>query len=215
MERKLSFSDLLGRCLKIGDDDAWQALVEYLQPTIAGVAARSAQRWGPVRPELVQDLTQEVFLKLCKNQFAILRKIVVQPDELVMAFLRVTVANLVHDHFRAERSAKRFPGGGFLTSDTLDAWLGETRSVSSTERELLLDEIDQTLVRKLSGPSAARDRRVFWLHYRHGMTAKAIALIPGVGLSEKGVESVLFRLIALVKEELAAAKGIGVRNSST
>lgn len=213
MEQKPSFKDLLGRCLKIGDDSAWRASVEYLQPLIAGVAARSALRWGPIRAELVEDLTQEAFLKFCKNGFAILRKIEDQPEEMILAFIRVTVANLVHDHFRAERSAKRFPSGGFLTTDTLDAWLGETRTINSTERGLLLSEIDKLLRQKLSGASSARDRRVFWFHHRHGMTAKAISSIPAIGLSEKGVESVLFRLGVVVKEELAGAKGIGARDS--
>jgi RNA polymerase sigma-70 factor (ECF subfamily) len=180
---------------------------------IAGVAARSALRWGALRAELVEDLTQEVFLKLCKNRFAILRQVEGQPDEMILAFLRVTVANLVHDHFRAERSAKRFPSGGFLTPDALDTWLGETRTMNATEHELLLGEIDRVLTRKLAGASAGRDRRVFWFHHRHGMTAKAIASIPAIGLSEKGVESVLFRLAVLVKEELTAAKGIAARDS--
>jgi len=163
----------------------------------------------------VEDLTQEAFLKLCKDRFAILRKIESQPEEVILAFIRVTVANLVHDHFRAERSAKRFPTGGFLTSETLDCWLGETRTMKSTERELLLAEIDRVLLQKLPRESAGRDRRVFWFHHRHGMTAKAIASIPGIGLSEKGVESVLFRLGVLVKEELTAAKGIAAPDSFT
>jgi DNA-directed RNA polymerase specialized sigma24 family protein len=213
VEPKVTLPDLLARCLRSGDDNAWQAWVEYLQPLIAGVAARSALRWGSVQPDVVQDLTQEAFLKLCKNRFAILRKMEGQPEEMIVAFIRVTVAHLVHDHFRAERSAKRFPAGGFLTTDALDNWLGETRTMSRTERELLLGEIDKLLKEKLTGPSAGRDRQVFWFHHRHGMTAKAISSIPAIRLSEKGVESVLFRLGVLVKEELAAGKGIGAPDS--
>jgi hypothetical protein len=46
-------------------------------------------------------------------------------------------------------------------------------------------------------------RQIFWLHYRQGMTAKEIAGLAYLGLSEKGVESVLFRLVRLVREEFA------------
>ena len=150
MESKLTFSELLGQCLRVGDDRAWRECVRYLQPLLAGVVARSALRWGPVRVDLVEDLTQDAFLKLCKDRFAILRKIESQPEEVILAFIRVTAANMVHDHFRAERSAKRFPSGGFLTSEALDCWLGETRTIKSTERELLLAEVDRVLLQKLA-----------------------------------------------------------------
>src|SRR5687768_9077057 len=121
-----------------GDETVWRELVEYLQPQIAGVIARSASRWGPVRSDLVEDLTQEAFLKLCKDRFALLRRIERHAEGAMLAFIKVTVANLVHDYFRAARSAKQFPRGGFLPSEMLDEWLGETRTIDAMERELLL-----------------------------------------------------------------------------
>lgn len=191
----------------------WAALVECLQPTLAGVVARCALRWGSVTPELIEDLTQEAFLKLCRDGFAILQHVLGQPEEMVLGFMKVTAANLVHDRFRAERSAKRHPPAGFLTVELLDDVFGETSSAAAVERELLLSEIDRFLAPSLPSPAAERDRTVFWLHHRHGMTAKAISQLPPIGLSEKGVESLLFRLNARVREKMVDRKGISARES--
>ena len=208
MEPPPTFPDLLRRCLEVGDEDSWTALVAYLQPKIAGVAARSALRWGPVSGEVVEDLTQEAFLKLCKDRFAILRKVQGEPEGAILAFVKVTVANLVHARFRADRSAKRYPAAGFLSTDALDALLGETRTMDALERSLLISEIDHILSKKIATETLGRDRTVFWLHHRNGMTAKAISHLQPIGLSEKGVESLLFRLTTLIREEFEARKGI-------
>jgi len=47
-----------------------------------------------------------------------------------------------------------------------------------------------------------RDKVVFLLYYRQGLTAKKIAGIPGIDLSEKGVESCLHRLTERVRKRV-------------
>jgi len=51
-----------------------------------------------------------------------------------------------------------------------------------------------------------RDRTIFWLYYRQGLTAKEIGALPSIGLSLKGVESTLHRLTQLVREHLARTR---------
>lgn len=199
--------ELLSLCLRQGDRRDWEALIESLHPIIFSAAARAAARWGEVRRDQVEDLTQDAFLKLCKNDCRILRQVQNKPEGATVVFLKVTVSNLVHDHFRAERAGRRHPAGGLLSTDFADPWLGETRSVDVVEREIFLKQIDEALRRRLSGPTAHRDHRIFWLYNRHGLTAKDIASIPVIGLSEKGVESAIHRATVLVKEELCALKG--------
>lgn len=199
--------ELVSRCLQRGKSEDWEALIESLRPMVSGVASRSAARWGETRRDQVEDLTQEAFLKFCKDECLILRQLSGKPEGMMIAFLKVAVANLVHDHFRAQRSGRRYPAAGLLSADVLDQWLGETQTVDAVQRDLLLQEVDQIIARKLTGPTAARDRRIFWLYHRHGMTAKDIAAIPAIGLSDKGVESAVYRVTGLVKEELTALKG--------
>jgi RNA polymerase sigma-70 factor (ECF subfamily) len=51
-----------------------------------------------------------------------------------------------------------------------------------------------------------RDRTVFWLYYQQGFSAKAIAALPSIGLSEKGVESAILRLTREVRNRLATTR---------
>jgi DNA-directed RNA polymerase specialized sigma24 family protein len=67
-----------------------------------------------------------------------------------------------------------------------------------------LQQIDAHLGRLAVGQNLERDRRVFWLYYRVGLTANAIASLPAIGLSTKGVESTILRLTRLLRQELAA-----------
>lgn len=70
------------------------------------------------------------------------------------------------------------------------------------EREVLFKQIDECIESCLEGPDRDRDRTVFWLYYQQGMTAKDIAALPTIALSTKGVESVIFRMIRLLRERM-------------
>jgi RNA polymerase sigma-70 factor (ECF subfamily) len=74
------------------------------------------------------------------------------------------------------------------------------------EHEILLRQIDGCLARCAFGPDQARDRLIFWLHYQQGMSAKAIASLPTVRLTSKGVESAIFRLTQVVREHLVGVQ---------
>jgi RNA polymerase sigma-70 factor (ECF subfamily) len=50
-----------------------------------------------------------------------------------------------------------------------------------------------------------RDKLVFLLYYRQGFTAKAIAELPGIQLSEKGVESCLLRLTRHLRQHIVGS----------
>src|SRR5437667_159549 len=54
-----------------------------------------------------------------------------------------------------------------------------------------------------------RSRLIFWLYYRSGLSASAIASIPNIGLTTKGVESALLRLTRLVRIAFTEPAGPG------
>ena len=120
-------------------------------------------------------------------------------------YLNVVTANLVHDHFKAAHSSKRGSGAIEIAADEkiplgCDA-LGGASGVKSSERRILLREIDAALGRLAAGPHLDRDRKLFWLYYRVGLTADAIAGPRSIGLSTKGVESSFLRLTRLSRDE--------------
>jgi hypothetical protein len=57
---------------------------------------------------------------------------------------------------------------------------GQAACADAVEREVLLKEIDTCLSER---PTEATDRVIFWLYYRPGLTARAIAAVPSIGLA--------------------------------
>jgi RNA polymerase sigma-70 factor (ECF subfamily) len=80
--------------------------------------------------------------------------------------------------------------------------LDKRKASSVIERRILLEEIDRVLKTLSHERNFTRDHAIFWLYYSQGLTAKAIAALPGITLSAKGVESTLFRLAQHVKSAL-------------
>jgi len=81
----------------------------------------------------------------------------------------------------------------------------DSRAARAMEMPSLFAQLDG-LLRLYPKKVSARDRKLFWLHYGQGQSAKAISRIPAMGLSAKGVESALIRLTRLLKHTVAKGK---------
>jgi RNA polymerase sigma-70 factor, ECF subfamily len=201
----LSPEELILACRQTDDIAAWEEFVHRFHRLIAMVALRVARRWGEPSPQQIDDLVQETYLKLCGDNFRMLRKFKSHHPGAFYGYLKVVTANLVHDHFKAAHSSKRGSGTIEIAADEkipLGSALGAGSAVKSSERGILMREIDAALARVAAGPHLERDRKLFWLYYRVGLTADAIAGLPSIGLSTKGVESSLLRLTRLLREEV-------------
>jgi RNA polymerase sigma-70 factor (ECF subfamily) len=199
-----SAEELVRACVEAGNSEAWNEFVCRFRKLIACVVMRIARKYGESSPAIVDDLVQDVYLKVCSDNCRLLREFEPQHPDAFFGMLSVVAVNVAHDHFRARRSGKR--GSGIFDSDLaeVDTFVPDTHSAGSAfiEREILLQEIDGVLG-EIASPTAARDREIFWLYYRHGFTAKAIAAITYLNLTTKGVESILYRLTRYVRERLA------------
>jgi len=198
--------ELILTCMQTEDVAAWEEFVRRFQRLIASVALRIARRWGEPSPQVIDDLVQDTYLKLCADNFRLLRRFKSNHQDAFYGYLKVVTANLVHDHFKAAHSSKR--GSGTIESATEEPvqsatdTAGVASAVKSSERRVLLREIDAMLTRLAAGPQLQRSRRIFWLYYRFGFTASAIAALPYIGLNTKGVESTILRLTRLLRQEL-------------
>jgi len=215
----LSPEELVLACGQSDDAAAWREFVRRFHRLIATVALRIARRWGEPSPQLVDDLVQETYLKLCADNFHKLRDFKSQHPDAFYGYLKVVTANLVYDHFKAANSSKRGSGMVKVAADTpvahgIDSF-GAGSSVKNTERGILLREIDGMLTRLAAGPQLQRTRRVFWLYYRVGLTANAIAALPYIGLSTKGVESTILRLTRLLRQEMDKNRSKGGTEAQT
>ena len=194
-----SLPDLLHACIG-GDELAWAEFIRRFHPVIAATVMRCARRFRDTGPELIDDLVQETLLKICAHRCRALREFEPVSPDAIFGFLKSVAFSVTLDHFRIRLAEKR----GFGRSDAaLDAYaesaVAGREGLPKIEREILLREIDQHLATVADPATGARDQRIFWLYYQHGMTARAIAGIPGLGLTQKGVESVIQRLTSHVR----------------
>ena len=199
----LALGHLLQLCLRHRDESLWAEFIRRTQPMIAGVIVKSMRHWRNSSPEVVDDLIQDTYLKLCANDFKCLREFVCEHENALYGFLKVVASHVVHDYFRSSYSQKR--GSGKEDEELEEASRRSPDASSSAERierEVLFQEISECFKTHAAGPNFPRDYAIFWLYYVQGYTAKAISRLPNIGLTVKGVESTLLRLTRLVREGL-------------
>ena len=200
----LAADELVRVCTGTGDATAWEEFVRRFHPVIAAAVLKTARQWNETSPDVIDELIQDTYLRLCANRYQALRDFDPRHPDAVFGFLKTVAFSVVQDHFRASFAGKRSPGRQEKLREEVHSQIASgSGGVSDIERGVLLREIDEHL-RTASLPEAReRDRWIFWLYYRHGLTARAISQIPAIGLSQKGVESTIGRLTRHVRRCMA------------
>ncbi len=204
----MSAEELIHACAESNDGAAWEEFVARFHRPISLSILRIAYQWGKRPQQVVDDLVQETYLKLCSDKCRLLRNFAVQHPEAILGYIKTIAINVSHDHFKSRHSQKRGSGETAQLLEDIEppAQSGDTGGQAAMEREVLLKEIDHCLEACSEGPDKERDRLIFWLYYQQGMSAKAIAALPTVGLTAKGVESAIFRLTRLIREEVVGSR---------
>lgn len=210
----LSPPDLFLLCAQGGDAASWEEFIHRFNPVIGRSILRVAMRYGSPDKALVDDLIQETYLKICSNDCKLLRSFIPQRPESAFGFLKVVAASVAQDFFKSRLTEKRAPE---VTATSLDDSSAPSpnspqNALNHAERAVLVDQIDRQLGTIVPARELLRARTVFWLYYRFGFTASAIAAIPAVDLTTKGVESLLFRLTSLVRKTVCNAKEPDAQN---
>jgi RNA polymerase sigma-70 factor, ECF subfamily len=205
-------NELAKACAHSAKAAEWEEFLHRCAPVATTVAARVTRLWlGTATPSIVDDIVQEVFLKLCEHERRILRDFTPRGDDSFFGLLRVISASVANDYFRRQHSEKR--GGKVVTlvldenppSGVAPAVAVAREEDAEIQRAVLFSELDRML-RAAPGPTAERDRNLFWLYYLQGLTADEIAALPASELSAKGVESALRRVTTWLRNEMKARK---------
>jgi RNA polymerase sigma-70 factor (ECF subfamily) len=200
----LSSEELIQACVKAGDTSAWEEFVRRFRPVIAGTVMRTARRFGETEPQLIDDLAQDTYLKICANRCRILREFRPENPDSIFGLLKTVAFSVAQDRFRGELTAKRGAGRHDVPLDLfVESAVAGREGMPQVERDILIRQIDELLAAVADPVTGTRDRQIFWMYYRHGMTSRAIAAIPGLGLTQKGVESVIQRLTNYLRDRLA------------
>jgi RNA polymerase sigma-70 factor (ECF subfamily) len=205
-EDSTSVNDLARACSRSVDAEEWDEFVRRCAPLASLVALRVSRLWvRDPSPAAVDDIVQDVFLKLCEQERRILRDFVPRGEDSFFGLLRIVAASVANDYYRRLYSAKR--GGNVVTT----VLVGDETSLESAgmhpsaqmHQEALFGQLDKKL-QSASKTIGERDRAIFWLYYRQGFTAEEIARLPASGLTAKGVESALRRMTGWLRDELEA-----------
>jgi RNA polymerase sigma-70 factor, ECF subfamily len=200
----MSGEELIRACAELNDGAAWAEFVGRFRRPISLSIMRTADQWGQAPQEVVDDLVQETYLKLCADKCRLFLEFAEQHPEAIIGYIKTMAINVARDHFKAVHSQKRGRGevGQFVEETEPKAAIDSSQGQGAIEREVLFKQISECLETCTAGPDQPRDCLIFWLYYQQGMSAKAIAALPTVGLTAKGVESAIFRLTRLVREKI-------------
>ena len=226
---ELSNRALVSRLVNAGPEDhAWLEFVKRFQPRIRRLAYRAytaeALRYSGVdasRPgEVIDDLTQEVFIRLIDAERRALAAFRGLSENSIYTYLHTIAVNLVRDHFKKLRAQRRPPAATSLseplrTADgpAEDATLGDYLPSADPNPEEIAES--QELQRRISAAVAestlssisTRDRLIFRLVFVRGMSARAVASYKGMRLSASGVEKRARKIRSLVKKILEEEGG--------
>jgi RNA polymerase sigma factor (sigma-70 family) len=194
-------SELIGRCVQ-GDEEAWQAFVSKYAKPISLYVLRSCS--GPMKSEMVQDLTQEVFIRLLANDCRALRRLQATREVGLLAFLASVARTVVMDEARRRQSAKRSADIVSLDGETKGRnWTSPLSAASSPEvkfqESLGLEGFLSLLHSTITGPNAERDICIIQMYFLDEMSASEIARVPGLGVTVAAVEGVIHRARKLLR----------------
>jgi RNA polymerase sigma factor (sigma-70 family) len=176
---------LIAACAE-GDAEAWEALRGRYHRTLHGALRDAGAR------EDIDDLEQEVWARLLAHDRAALRGF---RGGSLRAFLTQVARSVAIDHGRARRVRPAEEELRGLASSGPDA---EHRLAESQERGRVSAALDEVA---LASDNPARDRDLLRLHFEEELSASEIAEL-GLGLSARGVEAVLRRTAARLRELL-------------
>jgi DNA-directed RNA polymerase specialized sigma24 family protein len=207
----LSLKDVVCLCASPGEDQAWEEFVSRVGRPISLTIMRTASLWGESSRTLVEDLVQVTYLKLWEDGCRLLRDFAIQHPEAILGYLKKTAANATHDYFKHGHSQSSGGDQPHVSTSDVDPEAGKEvhGSQEAIAFGVFLKEIDEHLKRGLTGADQERDRMIFWLYFRQGMSTKEIASLPSIGLGAKGVGSVIERLKHSVREQI-----LGIRSDS-
>jgi len=224
----LSNLDLVRHLVQAGPEDpAWLEFVSRYHERIRSIAHRAFLNEAQRNPsldtgrasEIVEDLTQDVFVRLIDGDRRALSHFNGRSESSVYMYLHSIATNLVRDHFRKFRAQRKIPGATSLsepirTADgSLDAiTLGDCVASpgpgpeSALEASELRMRIAKAIDRVSRGAFSNRNRLIFRLFFVEGLTYDEIASIRAIRLSSSGVEKCVRRIRTTLQKILGEEK---------
>jgi RNA polymerase sigma-70 factor (ECF subfamily) len=187
---------LLQKSLDTRSEAAWEAFIREAQPLIVSGIIRAMGGWTSSRGAEIDDLVQESFIRLCANDYRALRSFRSEDNNAFCSYLRTVAGSVATDHLRNAAAQKHGGGEAPISLDTLTREPAATQdTVARIERGMLLRVVERCLE-----SHQERDRSIFWLYHRQGLTPKAISALAASSLGQRGIETLIYRMTAAVRD---------------
>jgi DNA-directed RNA polymerase specialized sigma24 family protein len=144
----------------------------------------------------MNDLAQDVYMRLVQNDGRMLRSFKGNTDFSVMAFLARVSVSAVNDYHRYQNAGKRQAAQIVSIEEARQAAVTIPGEAAELDFGAILGWIDvERLVDSdMDRKHATRNVLIFKLHYIDGFTPEEIAQFPGFELSESGIQLVIQKL---------------------
>lgn len=187
---------LLQDCLDSGKEASWESFVRAAQPFLVSGVVRALGGWTASRRGEIDDLVQESFVRLCARDYRALRNFRSGDGNALCAYLRTVAASAATDHLRSASAQKHGAGEPAVSLDALTREPASSQdTVGAIQRGMLLRIVERCLESQKT-----RDRVIFWLYHRQGLTPKAISALDTSSMGQRGVETLLYRMTAAVRD---------------
>jgi len=204
--KSLSSAQLFRLCATHFSDDAyWQEfLIRYNQTFVRGVyhAYRRFGRKMPPSREVVDDILQDVYIEVLKDQCASLQRFRGHTELEAQAYLTRLATNITFNYLRRTAALKRQA----LTDQLNEIFQAEeevTRTIAplGDYTDSLADrEVIDLLRRNLTGDHIRRDILLYLLHVREGMTMVELAATGICNLRPSSIAQIIRRIRTTLKK---------------
>jgi len=100
---------------------------------------RVTNQCGAIPQQLVDDLVQDTYLKLCANRCRLLLDFTIQHPDAVAGYVKTIAINVARDHFKSDHTKKR-NSAGRITWRTQSGPSASLGGQDAMEREVLFKQ---------------------------------------------------------------------------
>src|SRR2546423_1325996 len=103
---EMTHTQLVAACLE-NTGEAWREFVRRYHRLVGSVLVRTVRQYGDASPDLIEELINEVYVKLLSNNNRLLKEIRSVHENSVLGYLKAVAAGIAHDYFRAAHASRR------------------------------------------------------------------------------------------------------------
>jgi DNA-directed RNA polymerase specialized sigma24 family protein len=192
---EVSDQNLVELCVE-RDEDAWLELMRRYHLLIVKIASRTIRRWFQPTPSLLDDLFEDVLVKICASDYRALRELEWRHEGTLRGLLQVVASTVAQDYLRRCLTQSRC----LHLEQQLEEFIHDRQikdTHSAIEHKILLRQLANRLAQLIPEPNRTRDIAMFLLYYGYRVTAAELARLYHLGT--KTVESKLLRLSHLAR----------------